>query len=661
MFSEECIFAVVKLERTSWSTVLFMILCLLLSSGVFAQENNATACADGIDNDGDGLIDCADSDCISFPNNGCSTCSDGRSFADVVISYEPGCFIRDPQPEGALGSADYNGTPLALGRFCFLGDGGKLKLGFTNNLLTNSGDGAGDVFVFEIGGAIENCDISLRPENSATEAALVAAGLTDLDADGFYYFDDISGATTSLDIDALVPGLAAESLLFNAIEIRDIPDRGCVGLTPGADIDAVCALSLVLPPDCAGTPGGTAILDSCDVCLEITDSLFNQSCADCAGVPNGTAVFDDCGDCLEPTDPTFNQSCSDCAGIPNGTAVFDDCGLCLEPSNPIFNTFCADCEGTPNGTAVFDSCGVCLQPDDPSFNATCLDCEGVPNGTAVLDSCGVCLQPTDPSFNATCTDCAGVVNGTAVFDDCGVCLQPNDPNVNLSCTDCAGVVNGNSLVDDCGVCLAPNDPSFNTSCADCEGTPNGTAILDSCGVCVQPGSPDFNASCTDCAGILFGSFIIDSCGVCGPPPGAMGFDESCRDCNGELFGNAVLDSCGVCLLPSDPDFDQSCLTATSIQLYVPTAFSPNGDGTNDLLQIFTQSNGPLFVTNFQVLDRWGNLVYSALEQPLTYTTPAWNGMTAKGPADIGIYVYVVQVRTQRGLTKTISGEVTLLR
>lgn len=633
---------------------------LLLGVSGYAQENTALACGDGIDNDGDGFIDCDDSDCAALPNNGCSTCSDGRSFADVVLSYEPGCAISDPIPGGALGPADYNGSPLGLNRFCFLGDGGKLKLGFTNNLLTNSGDADGDVFIFEIGGAIENCDISLRPQDAATIAALNAAGVPDPDGDGYFYFGFISGATTSLDIDALVPGLAAETLLFDAIEIRDIPDRGCVGFTPGADIDAVCALSLVLPPDCAGTPGGMAILDSCDVCLEVTDPTFNQSCADCAGVPNGTAIIDDCGICLEPSNPNFNQSCADCAGTPNGTAVYDDCGLCLEPTSPIFNQFCADCEGTPNGTAVLDSCGVCLQPNDPAFNASCADCAGVPNGTSILDSCGVCLTPNNPAFNASCTDCAGVVNGLAVLDSCGVCLVPSDPSFNASCTDCAGVVNGLTILDACGVCLLPDDPSFNTSCQDCAGVPNGTAVLDSCGVCMQPTDPAFNASCTDCAGILFGTFEVDSCGFCGPV-GGIGFGESCRDCNGELNGNALLDSCGVCLLPSDPDFDQSCLTAESINVFVPTAFSPNGDGTNDLLRIFSGMGGTLVVTSFNVFDRWGNLVFSAPEQPLGFATPAWDGTIKGDPADNGVYVYVVQVRTTNGLRKTISGEVTLLR
>lgn len=633
---------------------------VVTSAATYAQENTGTACADGIDNDGDGLIDCADSDCTGLPNNGCATCSDGRSFADIVISYDPGCFIRDPIPEGALGAANYNGSPVALNQFTFLGDGGSIKLGFTNNLLTNSGDGNADVFIFEIGGAAEACDIAVQPADAATLTAVNTAGLLDPDGDGYFEIGRIAGATTAIDLDVLIPGFVFGDLLFDAIEIRDVPDRGCVGLTPGADIDAVCALSLVLPPDCAGVPGGTAILDSCGVCLETTDPTFNQSCADCAGIPNGTSILDECGVCLEPTDPNFNQSCADCAGTPNGTAIFDECGLCLEPSSPVFNTLCADCEGTPNGTAILDSCGVCLQPDDPGFNASCTDCAGVVNGTSILDQCGVCLDVNDPSFNASCTDCAGVLNGTAVSDSCGVCLPPDDPSFNASCTDCAGVVNGSSTFDECGQCLEPTDPTFNRSCADCFGTPNGEATLDSCGVCRLPNDPRFNESCTDCAGVLFGIFVLDSCGVCGPPD-AAGFGESCRDCNGEIFGNAMLDSCGLCLLPSDPDFNQTCLTPASIEVYMPTAFSPNNDGVNDLFQLYAKTPLSLIVLTFQVFDRWGNIVYSAPKQELRFALPAWDGRMNEKPADEGVYVYVVQVETLAGIRKTVSGEVHLLR
>ena len=347
------------------------LLLLFLNLTIYGQENTAISCSDGLDNDGDGLIDCMDGDCMNLPNEGCFYCGDGISFADSLISYTSGCPIPDPVPEGAIGLSDWDG--LDHDRVVSLGEGGVLRLAFTDNLIINSGDGNPDVWIFEAGD-VEASNISLRPADAETEQELIQCSCVfDSDADGYYDFGDIGGAISFVDIDAFftIP-LAEGALRFDAIQITDIVDGDCNNITPGADIDAVCSL--------------------------------NSSNLDCAGVQNGTAIFDDCGECLEPDDPNFNQSCADCAGTPNGTAVLDDCGICLEPADPNFNQSCLDCAGVPNGEAVIDECGQCLEADDPNFNQSCLDCAGVPNGISVIDNCGICLEPNDPLFNQSCVE-----------------------------------------------------------------------------------------------------------------------------------------------------------------------------------------------------------------------------------------------------------------
>lgn len=222
-----------------------VIIGLIVSISLLGQENNAISCGDGIDNDGDGFIDCLDSDCANLPNNGCSTCTEGISFADILIEYIPGCPLADPDPTGAIGVSDWTGTNLDEPEFVFLGQGGSLKLGFTNNLLTNSGNDNPDLWVFEVGSSVESSNLELKPSNTFTENQLLLSGIPDLDSDGYYEFGNISGSTSSLDIDAIIPGYAGGELKFNAVKIVDV-DGNCTGTgTPGADIDAVCALSTV--------------------------------------------------------------------------------------------------------------------------------------------------------------------------------------------------------------------------------------------------------------------------------------------------------------------------------------------------------------------------------------------------------------------------------
>ncbi|MEO0776139.1 MAG: T9SS type A sorting domain-containing protein [Bacteroidota bacterium] len=221
--------------------LLFFLWALPL--GLVAQENTALTCADGIDNDGDGFIDCEDDDCVTLSDGGCATClNDGSSFADYVIDYSPRCSFIEPAntiPENALGVSDFDVTRSDV----TLGEGGSITLGFSNNLVINSGNSDPDVWVFEVGPQVEASRLELRPVNSATIAILEAENVPDEDNDGYYDFGNIAGSTSSLDIDSkLGNNYPAEALKFDAIQITDIPGT-CSGSFPGADIDAVCALS----------------------------------------------------------------------------------------------------------------------------------------------------------------------------------------------------------------------------------------------------------------------------------------------------------------------------------------------------------------------------------------------------------------------------------
>lgn len=352
-------------------------LCSLAYFILPAQENTSILCSDGIDNDGDGDIDCEDADCIDLPNEGCSTCFfSSQSFGDVILSENINC---QPDNENAdasevLGVADYNGIPMD-GKFVSLGMQGYIEIGFTDNILINSGDSDEDLWIFEIGPAVESMIIELRPFNQETIDRLIGSGFEDVDGDGYFSMGSIGGSTSGLDIDDRVVGFTFSELRFDAVRVID-RDGDCGGRTPGADIDAICALSNI-EIDCNGILLGTAIIDSCGVCLDAADPNLNQSCLDCAGTVNGIAVIDNCGLCLDPADPNFNLSCVDCAGTMNGLAMTDDCGLCLDPDDPEFNLSCADCAGIINGLAILDLCGDCLEPSDPLFNQACVKSKNI--------------------------------------------------------------------------------------------------------------------------------------------------------------------------------------------------------------------------------------------------------------------------------------------
>ena len=53
----------------------------------------------------------------------------------------------------------------------------------------------------------------------------------------------------------------------------------------------------------------------------------------------------------------------------------------------------------------------------------------------------------------------------------------------------------------------------------------------------------------------------------------------------------------------------------TVEVYVPNVFSPNGDGTNDLLRPFAGPQVQRFL-QFRVFDRWGELLYDLNTDPL---------------------------------------------
>lgn len=89
-------------------------------------------------------------------------------------------------------------------------------------------------------------------------------------------------------------------------------------------------------------------------------------------------------------------------------------------------------------------------------------------------------------------------------------------------------------------------------------------------------------------------------------------------------------------------------------IYIPNAFSPNGDGLNDIFRPLPV--GIVTMEFFRVFDRWGKLVYST-----TAYLQGWDGTVNGQTAGIGTYVWVVQGKDINNNTVQRKGTVTLVR
>ncbi|MEM7035589.1 MAG: PKD domain-containing protein, partial [Bacteroidota bacterium] len=100
--------------------------------------------------------------------------------------------------------------------------------------------------------------------------------------------------------------------------------------------------------------------------------------------------------------------------------------------------------------------------------------------------------------------------------------------------------------------------------------------------------------------------------------------------------------------------EQCAITVIETNIFIPTAFTPNGDGLNDVFQIV--SGGIFDEWELMIFDRWGKLIF-------TGTTPdaGWDGRFREKPVQEGAYVFRLIARTVTGTQVQRNGSVTVLR
>lgn len=105
--------------------------------------------------------------------------------------------------------------------------------------------------------------------------------------------------------------------------------------------------------------------------------------------------------------------------------------------------------------------------------------------------------------------------------------------------------------------------------------------------------------------------------------------------------------------------DRVSLEATECcQIIIPTAFSPNGDGLND---VFSVKMGDCYISDveMQIFDRWGQTVYYGRGGR---ALSGWDGVQNGIPVDLGVYFYTLKYKMQYSKDMIVKkGDLTLIR
>lgn len=101
-------------------------------------------------------------------------------------------------------------------------------------------------------------------------------------------------------------------------------------------------------------------------------------------------------------------------------------------------------------------------------------------------------------------------------------------------------------------------------------------------------------------------------------------------------------------------FDEMCIEVTKdFSIYVPNAFTPNGDGINDEFLAYGYN-----ITDFSmdIFNRWGEKLFSSKE-----LTTGWKGVYKGVLCEVSVYVYEISYKGLDGKKVNKTGHVTLNR
>ena len=113
--------------------------------------------------------------------------------------------------------------------------------------------------------------------------------------------------------------------------------------------------------------------------------------------------------------------------------------------------------------------------------------------------------------------------------------------------------------------------------------------------------------------------------------------------------------------------EKGCEATDKVHVYVkkirvvevPTGFTPNGDGTNDVLIVHGKRG--TMVKQFQVFNRWGELLYQANDFAVNSATAGWDGSFRGQLAEAGIYIWYLVVEYEDAMEEAFRGQTTLIR
>jgi len=99
----------------------------------------------------------------------------------------------------------------------------------------------------------------------------------------------------------------------------------------------------------------------------------------------------------------------------------------------------------------------------------------------------------------------------------------------------------------------------------------------------------------------------------------------------------------------------------TFSIFVPNAFSPNGDGINDFISVFANTEQISEIKSFEIYNRFGNLIFKKIGFQPNDEYLGWNGTKSDYKMNPGTYLYTVIVVLKNGGEFAKQGSFMLLK
>ena len=137
----------------------------------------------------------------------------------------------------------------------------------------------------------------------------------------------------------------------------------------------------------------------------------------------------------------------------------------------------------------------------------------------------------------------------------------------------------------------------------------------------------------------------------------------CEDCLNQFFIPTESMTLNLTVIDQEgcKDFIQVIVVVEkNYNIYVPSGFSPNGDGINDFFTLYATDNVKE-VRSFQLFDRWGEQVYYRESLDISNENLGWDGIFNGRKMNPGVYLYQFEVEFFDGFIEFKKGDFTLVR